>query len=173
MALPGFEIGEVDAIGRCHGVAGVVEDDDTGDVACLDPLGWQRQQAGVGRQHRRGGIGQVGLVGDRRRGRVLAEQAIDVEAPGRDGEVGAGRRQGETGVVDGHGDRPQAVARLDLDAMVEDVLLLVEIGVELHAALLHPDAAVASGLVECGAAEVGFHGSLPVISRDVKWGQVN
>jgi hypothetical protein len=156
VALPGFEIGEVGAVGRRHRIAGV-EDDDAGDAGRRDADRRQRQQRSAGRQDRRGGVGQIGLVGDGGGGRVFAEQAIDVEAPGRDGQIGAGRRQAETGVVDGHGDRAEAVACLDLDTMIEDVLLLVEIGVELHAALLHPHAAVASGLVEGGAAEVGFH----------------
>ena len=52
VALPGFEVGKVDTVRWRDGIAGVVENHDTGNIARLDALGRQGQQAGVGRQHR-------------------------------------------------------------------------------------------------------------------------
>ena len=95
---------------------------------------------------------QVGLGEHRRERLVLAEHPVDVVAPGRQPEVGAGGDQPEPRRVDRRAGGADDVEQRGAAEVGVDVLLLVPIGVEVDAALLLADArGVAPGVERrCG-----------------------
>ena len=91
---------------------------------------------------------------------VLAKNAARVIAahPDRD-SLPIGRRQQKPGIVERRAGIADNVAGFGLRAVARDTLLLVPVGVELHAALLHQDAGIVLPGIECIAAEVALHGA--------------
>ena len=100
---------------------------------------------------------QIGLGEHRRERLVLAQHAVDVVAPGRQPEVGAGGDQPEPRRVDRRAGGADDVEQRGAAEMGVDVLLLVPIGVEVDAALLLAHArGVASG-VERRSTDISLH----------------
>ena len=75
-------------------------------------------------------------------GLALGQEAVDVEAARADRELVAGQPDLEAGVVARRAAATDDVLRLELRPSTLDGLLLVPVGVELDASLLHEDARV-------------------------------
>ena len=136
-------------------------------------------EKGAGRG--RAGVGAVGLLPVRADRLVFGQHAVHVHAACRQQEVAVGGGRGRAGVagprglvggegagaghdaqavgVEGRAHGPERVGGLGFDAAARQVGLLVPVGVELHAPLLHEHAAVMVAPIKGGSGKVAFHGS--------------
>ena len=95
----------------------------------------------------------------------LAEQPADVDAAVRKAEVGSAgvqRLDGEAAAVLRRPAHADDVLRLGAFEVLGDLLELVPVGIELHAALLEPHRGEPLARPEREAGVVGFHCSSPI-----------
>ena len=97
-------------------------------------------------------------------GLALGQEAVDVEAARADRELVAGQPDLEAGLVARRAAATDDVLRLELRPSTLDGLLLVPVGVELDASLLHEDARVVPPRIECLSAEITLHRGVPQLS---------
>ena len=141
VAQPGFDVADVGPVGRVHRIAGGVVDLDLGQRRRIGRR--HGEQAGARGHHRRDLRLQPRLRNNAQTRHRLAQQALHIAAARADAHVLARAGQLESGVVDRRcGASAERVQRLCFDAAVQDVLLLVPLGIQLHPALLHAHGAV-------------------------------
>ena len=100
---------------------------------------------------------------------IFDQHTIDIKPPGRKAQqfARAIQRQSESGIVDGRACRADHITGGDVQAVTDNILCLIAVGIELHTALLLADRGIMPLSTEAGAGKIAFHGRCPPLEMVV------